>query len=246
MSTFVIYLLPKRLLTVEALMQGSLEHRSLVTQLADGLRTALVTGAMTVGADLSETQLAQQFDVSRATVREALRVLTVEGYVEKEPRKPWRVRRMPDETLWQVATVRGILEGFAAYVVTQLITAESERLLRRSISDMEQAAEREDYESFCQADLLFHQTLVELADNQILRECWFTTYAYSVLMLGGCKESFKSLDEILAEHRRVLDTILAGDPRSAQETTMTQIFEAYRSPKYDNRPVPWEHARTSP
>lgn len=223
----------------------ALEHRSLVTQLADSLRSAIVKGQFELGEELPEVRVAQEFNVSRTTVREALRILSAEGFLEKKPRGTWRIRQLSESTIWEAVTVRANLEGLAAYLACQLMTSESEEILRQIIGDMEASAKRDDYEAFSEADLRFHRTLVRLADNDVLETVWWMTYVYSVLMVSSRAGTIPSLHKIQDDHRRSLEAIVSGDPREAELVVKTQIFESYRRGDYDKHPEPWSREEHS-
>ena len=206
----------------------SLEHRSLVTQMVDYLRSAILNGHIALGEELSEVQLAEDLEVSRATVREALRALGSAGLLEKKPRKSWRVREIDGRTVWEVAVVRANVEGLAAYLVTQNITPEAKEALSAIVDDMKSAVRDESHDRFNQADLEFHHTLLELSGNEILKECWLPLHTYSVLILGKRNFMYPSLQEILDHHTPILNAILSEDPELAQAIIKRDIFETYR------------------
>lgn len=225
-------------------MNSSLEQRSLVVQLADNVRGMIIQGRFGVGDEISEIHLADLFSVGRTTVREALRILTGEGFLEKDPRKTWRVKRLSDETIWEVAVVRAALEGLAAYLAAQLLTPKAEQQLRDAVEQMEKMANLNDLERFSEADLAFHLTLVDLADNRILGTCWRTIYAYSVLMIADRQKHKDDLEATVKMHWEMLDAILSRDAGLAKNTIRTKIFETYRRPDYGKRPQPWPAEET--
>ena len=63
-------------------------------RVADALRDDILKGRFSPGEALRETAIAEEFEVSRAPVREALRILAAEGLVESLPYRHTRVRRI--------------------------------------------------------------------------------------------------------------------------------------------------------
>lgn len=219
-------------------MQVTLERRSLVSQVADHLRHAIISGQFQTGEKLPEAALAQQYSVGRSTLREALRMLSAEGLLEKEPQKTWRVRQISERTIWEVAVVRSTLESLAAYLAVQRLSSEAAGKLTAAIEEMESASMRDDLEGFNTADMKFHRILLEASDNQILLECWSTLAKYCQLLLAGGKAK-DSPEVTVSTHKAVLRALLGGDPQGAALTIRNQIYESYRRPIYDECPEPW-------
>ena len=76
-------------------------YRTIPHQIAEGVRTDIYTGKYKENAELKEQELADQFMVSRGTIRSALMILVSEGVVKSVPNKGMRVcqssiRRSPD------------------------------------------------------------------------------------------------------------------------------------------------------
>jgi len=91
-----------------------LARRSVVDELVDALRAAILDGALAAGTPLREVELAGAYDVSRHTLRAALRSLAADGLVEIEPHRGARVAALGREQLLGLYEVRTALEVEAA------------------------------------------------------------------------------------------------------------------------------------
>jgi DNA-binding GntR family transcriptional regulator len=91
-----------------------LRRRSVVDELSDALRGAILDGALAAGTPLREVELAGAYDVSRHTLRAALRSLAADGLVEIEPHRGARVAALEREQLVGLFEVRTALEVEAA------------------------------------------------------------------------------------------------------------------------------------
>src|SRR5438270_8534185 len=85
------------------------KHPSLSEAVLVDLRRAIINGKLPPGERLVETDLAEQFHVSRATIRQALHQLRFEGLVDVKPRRGTEVTRMSSKAAHDVCTVRGLL-----------------------------------------------------------------------------------------------------------------------------------------
>ena len=90
------------------------EKRLLDRQAADSIRAHILDGVLPAGARLLETQLAEELEVSRGTVRAALALLASEGLVTQVAFTRWQVSETSPRDAWEIYTLRAALEGLAA------------------------------------------------------------------------------------------------------------------------------------
>jgi DNA-binding GntR family transcriptional regulator len=83
---------------------------SLVEVTTRQLRDEILSGALEPGERLIEEQIRQRFSISRAPLREALRLLAQQGLVEHLPRRGARVATWSEEDIRQLFEVRAVLE----------------------------------------------------------------------------------------------------------------------------------------
>src|SRR5579871_4359753 len=89
-------------------------HSPLGMRLAEALREAMAAGRYKPGERLIEDRLAEEMGVSRIPVREALRVLSAEGWVDITPRRGATVAALSRAVALEMIEVRATLEGLNA------------------------------------------------------------------------------------------------------------------------------------
>jgi DNA-binding GntR family transcriptional regulator len=130
------------------------------------LRDAILRGELPPGRKIVEEQLCAEFGISRAPLREALRLLAQQGLVERLPRRGSRVAAWSPTDILQLFALRRLLEGHA--IETALPLADPEAALQpvRAALELMRAAssdlDRDD------AHRGFHAAVVGLADNRQL------------------------------------------------------------------------------
>ena len=92
---------------------------SLHDEVAAQLRERIFAGEWPPGTFLDEIRLAQEMRISRMPLREALKVLTVEGLVRHEPRRGCFVNEVTEQDLDEIFPVIALLEGRCAYEAAQ-------------------------------------------------------------------------------------------------------------------------------
>src|SRR6185295_11997862 len=99
---------------VKSVQSVKVEKRSLVWRAADVLRQQILRGELVPGQRVTETALATQLEVSRGTLRAALRALAHEGLIEQVAYTKWMLPEFSNSDAWELYTLRGTLEGMAA------------------------------------------------------------------------------------------------------------------------------------
>ncbi len=97
-----------------------LEKKSLREQALSALRTAITSGELEPGRHLVETELSEMLQISRGTLREALRQLEQEGLLSAGPRGRLSVRHLDAKEIRDIFSVRAALESLAARTLCEL------------------------------------------------------------------------------------------------------------------------------
>lgn len=117
---------------------------TLRNRVCDAVRARIVSGAIPPGGPLGEERLAAELAVSRTPLREAIRQLVEEGFIEQQPRRSARVVSLTPSLVREVYEVREALEGMAARLAaTRMPDAEVKRL-RLELDALRPAVERGD------------------------------------------------------------------------------------------------------
>lgn len=135
------------------------------------IRQGLIAGRWPAGSHLRETELADEFGISRTPVREALRRLASEQMVEFEPHLGARVPGWSEQDLEEIFALRVQLESYAAGEAARHATPDQVAELGQLARDMEQAAfglTQPDYVRITEANDRFHRLIVTASGNRRL------------------------------------------------------------------------------
>jgi len=225
--------------------------------LANALREKILRGDLHAGMELpSERELGEQAGVSRATVREALRILESEGLIETRlGRRGGSSVLRPSSAqiersvgifirgqrirLQAVLETRGAIEPAAARYAAIHRTEEDLEELGRCQERVEQASRDNDVTAYIQANLDWHVQVVRASHNELLI-AFIQAVAKSVYVESDI-EGFNSpavRDAVIRAHRRVMDAIQAGDGDAAARR-MERHVDAYITNVHEvTAPVP--------
>ena len=213
-------------MSVESSSLMRLEKTSLREQALTALRRAITTGQLPPGTHLVETDLSEAMQISRGTLREAMRQLQQEGLISAGQRGRLSVRYLDAKEIKDIFNVRAALESLAA----RELCAKSDRgaavqTLRAAVEDMEKWA-ASNLEDRIEADLKFHRTMCQLSGNQTLLHSWSSlegTIRMSI-MFAGVDRAIKNMDA--RRHHDIVDAIESGDADTAAATVVDHMSSA--------------------
>jgi GntR family transcriptional repressor for pyruvate dehydrogenase complex len=215
--------------------------------IAEQLLEAIVARRFKEGDILpSERELGDQFGVSRTVIREAVRTLATRGVVEVKSGRGVRVIALDSTSVTEAMSlllrgdssidfakiheVRVMLETHLAGLAAERGTPEDHALLQAMLEAWGEAGE--DVIAASRLDVEFHRAVASCARNEL----------YLVLLdsiAGALLDNRRatlalqhSHAKVLAEHRAIVDAILAGDPaaaRAAMETHLAGVAQAWRT-----------------
>ncbi len=190
------------------------------------LEEDILSGVYKNGDSLTEQPLSLRLGVSRTPIRAALRRLAEEGLVELIPNKGAVVIGVTAEDLIDTYKIRMRLEGIAAAMATERLTAEEKAKLKESVDLSEYYIMRGDAENLKELDTTFHSIIYGASGNRllskILTELHRNIKAYRKLSLSVPGRLERSQEE----HREILEAILAGDAERADKLTSLHVERA--------------------
>jgi GntR family transcriptional regulator, transcriptional repressor for pyruvate dehydrogenase complex len=212
---------------------GAVEHAY------DQLMSVILGGAMGDGKRLpTESQLVDQLQVSRPTVREALRMLGQAGMVERRRGRygGWYVaRRQPDRiadsmtvmlllkqiSFRELFEARSVLEATAVALAAHHHSAHDLALMREAIEQSEAAPD--DLEVFARTNGLFHLALVHASQNGVLTIMMNSIQPLVDRSLHEITLGAEGIARANLAHRKILAAIADGDANGAREAVIEHL-----------------------
>jgi DNA-binding GntR family transcriptional regulator len=161
---------PARLAQLASHLPSMSPFRSLSEHVYLLLEEAIIQGQLPPGTHLQAEVLAEQFEMSRIPVREALRALQAHGWVVIRPRRGAFVREQSETEASELFQVRAVLEGQAARWGAGQRTQEQLVLLSRIVQAGTRAARINDLRQMSSLNTEFHAQLAICGQNAILAE----------------------------------------------------------------------------
>jgi DNA-binding GntR family transcriptional regulator len=183
------------------------------------IRTGIAEGTWGPGARLVERDLAEDFGVSRVPVREALRALESEGFIELLPRRGAVVRALTRSMVEDLFDIREVLEALAARLVAARIDEDGLAELAAAVQEGRRAVDTGDHTWAGSVNTAFHETLLRLSRNDSLR-------ALLEPLTGRLRWLFRQTTDhqrVQAEHEQLLAALAMRDPEFAAAVALAHV-----------------------
>ena len=201
---------------------------TLTAVVVDAIRGAIFRGDLQPGEPLREVELSQSLDVSRGTVREALRMLHKERLIEIKPHRGAFVRKLSPRTAAEIDTLRALVEPYAVRVALENRAYSEQDLeaLAALARRVDELYEKGDMIETIKADVAFHRLICERSDHQLLVRV--LDNIQSLMMQFMLNTRLYRSDEVSDEHshRAIVEAIRQGDPVFAEKILREHIQEA--------------------
>ncbi len=196
-----------------------LAHLPLRDQIRNRIRDRIVRGELPPGSKMVERELAAELGVSRVPVREALRMLESEGFVQVVPRRGVIVKQLSRTDVEELFDVRESLEALTARRAAQHATPAGLRRMKRHLDKARRAADAGRLDRFGDANVAFHDEIAAVARNSLLG---------TILepLRGRLDWLFRQIDDpdtLCAEHDRLYEAIASGDPVKAGTVAVEHV-----------------------
>ncbi len=205
------------------------DYKPLGEKVFEALREAIITQVLPPSERLMEVQLAEEMGVSRTPVREAIRKLEKEGFVNIMPRKGAYVASISLEDIRELYEIRGALEALAGSLAAERATDEELEKMEKFLLKEHSHVDSNNILATVDTDMSLHSLIYQAARNDRLinilnnlRGQLYRTKAASISVPGRKKES-------VAEHRRIIEALAVRDPELAGNLLLKHVENAEKA-----------------
>lgn len=191
---------------------------------AQALRSSIIAGKHKLGERLTETELANQFEVSRGTVRSALHQLSRDGLVVLRPYAGWSVATIDEKDIWEIYTLRSSLERLASRLAAERIDDAGRIRLAKARDAFFSACEQSDRKLAIDHDFALHHSIIELSGNGRLAGQYLLVEQQVRLFINATYDPAQNMSDAIAHHAPIVEAILAGDGETASRLSESHVL----------------------
>jgi DNA-binding GntR family transcriptional regulator len=191
-------------------MERSQIHRvSIADQVAGILRQRVLNGELRPGMSLQEVPLAESLGVSRNTMREAMRILSLEGLLRRNIHRGIAVAQLSLRDVEEIYHVRRVLE-ISAIHAAKTPAPDLLREILDALEQYEEAVEARDWVSAVTHDLHFHGLLIRFLANKRLESFYQKTISELRMGMVLVDQRHDHPGILIPVHRKIYQLLTTG------------------------------------
>lgn len=184
---------------------------SLHAEVAQQLRNMILNLELKPGEKIDEPALCERFGVSRTPLREALKVLSMEGLIVLAPHRGARVALTSVEDVRDLFPIIGALEALAAELACQQVTELQIESLQLLHDEMVICYRTEDAAGYAERNREIHNTLFNIAGNAQLTQLYLHLSARTHAVRYVARKAPTDWAQAVAEHEQILEALRRRD-----------------------------------
>jgi DNA-binding GntR family transcriptional regulator len=193
-----------------------IEKKTLHEEIANNLKELIMSGELQEGDKIKEDELCSSMGISKTPLREALRVLSVEGLIKLVPNRGSFVSTPTFEEIREMFDVMSVLEGICARAAVKKMSAKDLAALEKLHDKLEKNFKRRAQREYIRINNQFHAFVQELAGNRTLNQIVnglrqkILLYRYQSLNLP------ERFEQSIQEHRDLIKAFRKKDSKKVE------------------------------
>lgn len=206
--------------------QTFLEKNSMSADLAEYIKQQILDGQLNPGDRIVETKVAKELGISQTPVREAIRQLSGEGIITIVPNKGPMVRQFDMKDVFEVYSLRSMLEGLAIRLAVQQASDEEISKLSAFFEDMKRKLVDDTVDSLLEESVHIHQSIVRLANHSRLAAS-YDSITFSISLAGRILGKVSTKQKEVDQHAELIEALVRRDPDHAEKVMRQHILRSF-------------------
>jgi DNA-binding GntR family transcriptional regulator len=187
------------------------------------IRQRVLSGRWRPGELISTYALAEELQISRTPISQALKRLASEGIIDIIPQVGCIVRIPQPNEIQETFLIRAVLEGLAAEVAASRITDKDISTLEDILKASEDAAKCNDAVNYAALNRAFHNAISQMADWYTLSRLLVSLWQLNGYQTAGISFFSERFSVSLSEHHLILEYLKKRDPNGARQATEAHL-----------------------
>ncbi len=175
------------------------------------LKNLIIDNKLQQGSPLSERKICEMIETSRTPVREALKRMHNEGFVDFTPEYGAFVSKVTYDQVIQVYDIREMLEALAVRSFTKTTNEVELKVLNEIFDSLESTTKNHNYSESLEIDLKFHHFIIDRCRNEMLQRLLKSIFEHTDRIIKLTHYSDEWALESIEAHRKILKAINSRD-----------------------------------
>ncbi|MBI9043436.1 MAG: GntR family transcriptional regulator [Anaerolineaceae bacterium] len=192
----------------------------------DALCENIIHGRLGPGERLREAEVARALGVSRTPIREAFARMEHQNLIQRDTSGAYYVTHWDRNTLWEVATLRGALEGLAIQLAASHAVTKDFEQFDQITNEMERFQDQGNHDNLIALDMQFHTLVWSLSQHTLLQQALNDIRAQVMLFMHLTRPGEER--GYADTHRLLIRLMKSGDLQAASEKIREHILNTAR------------------
>ncbi|MFA7895267.1 MULTISPECIES: GntR family transcriptional regulator [Pseudomonas putida group] len=197
----------------------------------DHLRRFVIEGTLKPGIKINERELCEVLGISRTPLREALKVLAMEGLIELRPNRGARVAQMSDVEIRETFELMSGIEAFNGQLACERITDSEVQTIRSLHFQMLQAKASDDLSLYFEKNAAIHDAISLAARNETLRKTYLTLNRKIQAVRYLSNRTEEKWERAIHDHEAMIDALEKRDGERLQAILRNHVLDAGGLPR---------------
>ncbi len=191
--------------------ESPIDHKVLPDRIVDFIREKIITGSLKSGEKVSEGKLSEELKISRTPIREAIRLLECEGFIEIIPRKGAIVKSFSKEDIINTFEVKAVIEAFGVSKAAKRLTDKDIAKLESYMENENKYLQKNEIQKFFKEFDKFNLTLIKNCTNRYLIDINLKMSNHITRYRYFCLKFPEILKDILSSQKEMITFITKKD-----------------------------------
>lgn len=188
---------------------------ALSNRIAEHITEQIITGELKPGEKLIENTYAEEYGTSRAPVREALFLLTLEGLVERIPRKGAVVKGYTEREIYDLLEIRTMLESMAMKRIAE--NGVVPEIVVQMDSILKEMKKEKGVSSYTKLNHSFHMCLIQMSNSDVIKNM-YSRLELPLLTIQSISFTHEgNIEKSVAEHSIIVQLLQSGNVSEAAD-----------------------------
>jgi len=211
--------------SLQSRLMPRLERQRLHDTVVEHLRSFITEGVLTPGQKLNERELCDTLGISRTPLREALKVLAMEGLIEINPNRGASVARLSDQEIRETFELMSGIEAFAGELACERITDQEIEQIKALHYAMEASKRQHDLPGYYHSNRAIHDLINLAARNSALRQVYLSLNRRIHALRFRSNQQAPKWERALHDHEDMIQALEARDGKWLSDILRRHLLE---------------------
>lgn len=219
------------------------DKQNISRDVVEYIKQLILSGELNPGDRIVETRFARELGISQTPIREAMHQLSGEGIITIVPNKGPVVNELNKGDVFEIYSLRAVIEGLAIRIATQIAPQEEIDKLEAFYMTMKEKLKDDRVDSLLKESLHIHQSIIALSKhNRLIQTYESISFQISLVnrILGRESTKQKEVDQ----HWELIEALKMRDPDNAEKVMRKHIYRSYREFIELDEEKNWEDGET--